>query len=217
MTAEGNSAREAVLQMWGIIQLGKALRVTKAFDKWRSVLMYASNYPARRKRTSMDVDKLIGVWLPIVKGIATSHDKKDLDAAEFAMDEALTPILAAPVKQIREFYTKLCAALKDDPAVPFFVWATFSAWGEVILKGAPDGEVVRLKKDIAGRIADLVEEDVRPDIQSAIVGALQWRSQGELEKVEAAVKAGAKPRLRGRESCLFLVVGDGPDAPTVML
>ena len=53
----------------------------------------------------------------------------------------------------------------------------------------------------------------------SLVHALQWRSPEKLAKVKDAVvkaqAAGEKPRLRGRESCLFLEVGGTEDEPEV--
>ena len=128
------------------------------------------------------------------------------------------PLISAPVKQLRAFYAALVDALKADQTIPMFVWTTFESWGEAILKKAPDGEVVELKKNIATRVADMVEKDVHADLKEALVGALQWRSPAQLEKIESGLKSGATPRLRGKESCLFLVVPcpDGTEA-TVML
>jgi hypothetical protein len=59
---------------------------------------------------------------------------------------------------------------------------------------------------------------VHADLKEALVGALQWRSEEQLKKIEEGVRSGAKPRLRGKESCLFLVVNEGTqDEAQVML
>ena len=50
-------------------------------------------------------------------GLATAHDKDAADRYEAAIEECLTPILAAPIKQVREFYPKLLKALKENPLV----------------------------------------------------------------------------------------------------
>jgi hypothetical protein len=221
--------RTAALGLWDVIQFGRQLQEKpwrlgedcKGKRSWlslRSMVAYASAYPSRRKRVPMKIDEMLALWVPIVKGLATSHGKDELDRCEFEIDRCLAPLLTAPVREIRDFYSQLVAALESDPTVPFFVWSAFKAWHEVILKTAPDEEVVKLKKDLAGEIAAMVEEAVRPDIGAAIRGALQWRAPEALEKVRDAVKAGAKPRLRGRESCLFLCVPDGQGGEaTVML
>ena len=117
------------------------------------------------------------------------------------------------MKQLRQFYKKLCDRLETDPTIPFFVWRSFKTWGDVILDKLPDGGVKKLRGDLAKKVADMVEAQIVPDLNEALVGALQWRDPATLEKIATAVEGGAKPRMRGRESCLFLEVG----GHTVML
>lgn len=226
-------ARAAAMCLWENVRTGQwiffRLRVNRRVpppgfdDGWnldvvRSFLMYAVEHPTRRKRTPMDVTAMVDRWLPIIRGLATAHHKGDVDKCEFAMDEHLTPLLSAPIKQVREFYAQLVERLKADPTIPFFVWAAFETWGDVVLKHAPDGDVKVLKTQLAAEIADMVEEDVKPDLKKAIAGALQWRGQETLEKVKAAVQKGGKARMVGRESCLFLHVPNGNGGEeTVML
>ncbi len=165
----------------------------------------------------MNVDLMVQNWVPIIRGLCTAHDKAPLDQCEFAMDEHLSPLLTAPVKQIREFYAKLVIALKADQSIPFFVWAWFESWGEVIIKTAPDGDIKELKTTIATEIAEMVEKDVQPDLKTAIAGALRWRSPESLEKIKTAVRSGGKARMVGRESCLFLEVDVDGKTERVML
>ena len=219
--------RSRVLGIWDTVQRARAWAIASWVDgrtgrsvgqlspawEMRSLLAYAVAYPSRRRRSPMDVEAMVQRWVPIIRSLSTAHSKDEIDRAEFAMEEHLAPLLTAPVAQIREFYSSLVAGLKGDPGIPLFVWAAFEAWHEVVVKKAPDEAVVRLKVDLATEIAAMVEADVRPDIGKAIAGALQWRAPEQLEAVKAAVKGGARPRLVGKESCLFLQVGDA----TVML
>lgn len=224
---EQTSVRDHVMAMWDIVQdtktiflrlvqvsrgsLGGDTRLT--LDTMRSWLMYAAEHPSRKRRTPVDIDAMVSKWVPIIRGLATAHDKDRLDRCEFIIEQHLLPLMAAPVAQLRAFYAKLVSALKSDPSIPFFVWVTFESWGEVILKSAPDGEVKQLKTKLATEIAELVEADVRPDLKSALIGALQWRPEKALEAIKAEVKNGGKAKLVGKESCLFLQVAD----QTVML
>jgi hypothetical protein len=58
-------------------------------------------------------------------------------------------------------------------------------------------------------VADAVEKNLdRGQLVEAIAGALQWRSGERLEAVKQRLDAGEKPRIRGRESCLFLEAGE---------
>jgi hypothetical protein len=169
-------------------------------------LMYAAEQPSRRRRIPMDVDAMVEKWLPIIKGLATAHDKATVDRCEFDSEEHLLPLTSAPVSQLRAFYKTLCNRLEADPTIPFFVWRSFRTWGDVILDKLPDGGVKKLRGDLAKRVADMVESQIIPDLNTALVGALQWRDAEQLQKIATAMEGGAKPRMRGRESCLFLEV-----------
>jgi hypothetical protein len=174
---------------------------------------------SRRKRVTMDVDAVVERWRKVIVGMCMAHDKDEADRHEAAVEDCLSPILAAPIKQVREFYPKLLAALKNDPAVPFLVWRSYEVWIDMVISKAPDEDIKQLKTDLAKEIVDLVEGDVRDQLPQAMVRALQWRSAETLEKVKSTVieeqEKGNKPRLRGRESCLFLEVGGTEDNPAV--
>ena len=171
----------------------------------------------QRKKGLMKVDALVEQWIEAVVGLCTAHDKDTYDAHDARADELLGPLLSAPVKDIREFYVKLQAKMRDDKRVPMIVWMGFEAWGEVMVKNAPDEGVKRLEKKLAGEIAELVEADIRDQIPEAIKRALQWRDPETLQAVKDTIESGAKPKLRGRESCLFLECGRGKKKVSVML
>lgn len=211
------SARDIVLSIWGVVQFGKRIALspdeTGEIGKWswqslQSWIAYALENWSRKRKTPMDVELMVKRWVPIIRGLSAAHSKDELDRCEFEAEEHLAPLLVAPVAQLRDFYGRLCEALRRDRRIPWFVCASFDAWHEVILKKAPDGEVRELRTKLAAEVAELVERDVQPDLRAALIGALQWRAPEDLEKIKATVKAGAKPRLQGRESCLFLVAGD---------
>jgi len=216
LPAVEQSVRDYVLSLWDVVEGAKNIMLwyrsgiarggCRSLHDLRALLMYACEMPSRRKRTPMNVPEMVQRWVPIIRGLATAHDKAPLDQCEFEMEDHLNPLLTAPVAQIRDFYAQLVAALKADPSIPFFVWAWFESWGEVILKKAPDGEVKELKSALAAEIATMVEAQVQPDLKQAIAAALQWRSPESLEKVRDAVATGGKARMVGRESCLFLEV-----------
>lgn len=210
------TVREHALSLWTITQLGmetfkgKFGNGTKLND-FLSLLAYGVEHPSRRRRVEMQVKAMVKTWVELIVGLSTAHTKDDLDRCEFGMEEHLSPLLTAPVAQIREFFAGLVVALEKDERVPFFVARMFDAYQEAILKKAPDGAVVELKKELAGEIAELVEKDIQADLRQALIGALQWRPPQALEKVRDAVRKGHKPRLRGRESCLFLCIPDPDD------
>jgi hypothetical protein len=171
-----------------------------------------------KKRIPMDVDKLVEAWSVAVVGLAVAHDKDEADRHEASIDSILTPLLAAPIKQVREFAPKLMERLKNDPQVPFLVWRPFEIWMDMVNK-APDEGVKELKTQLARDIADIVEEDLKPQLGEALVRALQWRSPEKLEEVRKVVERekekGNAPRLRGRESCLFMECGGTDEEPEV--
>lgn len=170
-----------------------------------------------KPRTPMNVDAMVGKWVDAIVGMCLAHDKDSYDAHDAKADELLGPLLAAPVREIREFYPKLLDAMKADSRVPMLVWMGFEAWGEVAVKDAPDEGVKRLKNKLAAEIAELVEEPIRDQIPNALKRALRWRDPETLEKVKETLQSGVKPKLRGRESCLFLEAGRGKNKVCVML
>jgi len=173
--------------------------------------------PSTKPRTPMNVEQLADQWIEAVVGMCLAHDKDTYDAHDARADELLGPILAAPIKQVREFYHRLLAKMKADPRVPMLIWMGFEAWGEVAVKDAPDDGVKRLKNKLAGEIAELVEEPIRDQIPGAIKRALRWRDPETLKAIKEKLQSGAKPKLRGRESCLFLEAGRGKKRVSVML
>jgi hypothetical protein len=173
------------------------------------------NHTGRSRRTPMDVDGMVAKWKTLIVGLSLAHDKDEADRIEASVEECLSPILAAPIKQVRTFAAKLMEALKADPKVPFLVWRPYEIWVSQ-MKDAPDGDVKELKTDLAKQIVDLVEKDVASQLPDAMVRALQWRSAAALEEMKGAVEKehakGGKARLTGKESCLFLsVVGNGTE------
>lgn len=209
------NVRAEILGIWTVVKLGEWAFVTMKHGRWSlsdvlGLFQYHSMFPTRRRRVPVkDMKGFVAMWVRLVKGISVSHNKSDVDECEFDLESAMIPILTAPVKELREFYKKLCVALREDPEVPFFVWSMFEAYGEAIIKPASRDEVVELKTKLAAEIAELVEGDIIPDLKSALIGALKWRAPEQLEAIKTAVTTKkAKPRMVGRESCLFLEVGD---------
>lgn len=172
-----------------------------------SFLAFACEHPSRRKRTAMDVEKMVETWLPLIVKLATAHDIDERDSASSQLDEYLTPIIAAPVSQIRTFYRELVKRMKADPSVPWSVWKLFEFWGENVLDKIEKEEVIGLKTELAKRIAENSFAQIpAEDWINSMVGALQWRDPAKLEKIQGALESGHKPRVRGKESCLFIEV-----------
>lgn len=200
--------RDAVLAGWDVWQFGSNLErgLTKRVKDLGTMIrwgLFAGRMTHRTKK--MNVEELVQKWLSAIVGMATAHDKDTYDHHDAKADELMTPILSAPIKQVREFYKKLRAALRADPRVPMLVWMGFEAWGEVVVKGAEDDEAIkRLKNKLAQEIVELVELEIQDQIPEAIRRALRWRDPETLKEVKEALEGGAKPKLIGRQSCLFL-------------
>lgn len=175
----------------------------------------------RTKRMPVNVEELVEKWKRLVVGLATAHDKDEADRYEAAIDECLTPLLKAPVKQVRAFAVKLRDALKTDPGVPYLVWRAYESWIDKVVLPAPDEDVMELKAELAQEIVSMVEDDAKRDLPAAMVRALQWRSSERLAEVRDTVarekEAGRGARVRGRESCLFLEAGPNLEVPDVCI
>jgi len=175
----------------------------------------------RTKRMPVDVEPLVENWKRLVVGLATAHDKDEADRYEAAIDDCLTPLLKAPVKQVREFAVRLRDSLKADPAVPYLVWRAYETWIDKVVLPAADEDVMELKAELAQEIVGMVEDEAKRDLPAAMVRALQWRSPERLAEVKDAVmrekQAGRGARLKGRESCLFLEIGGTEAQPEVCI
>ena len=176
-------------------------------------------HSGRNKKVKIDVDALVTKWHGMILGLSVAHDKDEADKWEAKVDECLSPILKAPVAQLREFAPKLRDSPKSDLAVPYLVWHGMEIWIDKVVLLAPDEEIKELKTNLAREIVEMVEDDAKRDLPAAMVRALQWRSPQKLEEVRSVVaieKAARRPvRLRGRESCLFLEAGGTDDEPKV--
>lgn len=178
---------------------------------------HSPNPRGKRRKELVDIDGMVKLWTDVVVGLALAHDRDDRDTFESRIDSLLTPILTAPVKQLREFYTKLVAALKEDKRVPWIIWEMFEYYGEETISKAPDEGIKHLKTKLAQSIVDMSEAEIKPQIGDAIVNALRWRDPEQLQEIKKKLEAGEKPKLRGKESCLFFEVGEGDKAVSVML
>lgn len=191
---------------------------TKHASSLGVLVWYGEKVKSRRKRNCMKVDEVVANWKDLIVRLTLAHDKDEADAAEADVERCLTPILTAPVKQLREFAPKLLAALKAEKQIPYIVWRAYEVWA-VQMEKAPDEDVKELKRDLAKDIADMVEEDVKAQLPDALIRALMWRSPKKLEEVKQVVEeekaAGRSVRLKGRESCLFLEAGGTEDEPKV--
>lgn len=210
--------RTAVLAAWDAAAwLGRYKGPDRKMTFLGHLLRYAFVHPSRKGRTTMDIPGMVSKWLEAIVGMSRAHSKDEYDAHDARTDELMGPLLAAPVAQLRTFYAQLLEKLQNDERVPMLVWIGFQAWGEVMVKDAPDEGVKRLKNQLAREIAHLVEQDIRDQIPQAIQRALRWRDPETLQQVKETLQAGAKPKLRGRESCLFLEAGRGKKKVCVML
>src|SRR5271157_1123357 len=129
-TESVSSLARAVIDARENLSLGLMEVTTK--HEWMhrlSFLAFACEHPSRRKRTVMDVQQMIENWLLLIRQLATAHDVDERDSASSQLDEFLTPIIAAPVVQIREFYRELVKRMKADPSMPWAVWRLFEFWG----------------------------------------------------------------------------------------
>ncbi len=173
---------------WGESRCRRSAAV--CINRLGSIIWYGDKYPhtGRNKRIAMDIDAMVAQWRKMIVGLALAHDKDEADRHEATVDECLTPILTAPIAQVRELGVKLLATLKADPQVPFLVWRSYEVWVERMVASAPDEGVKDLKMKLAREISDMVEQDVKDQLPEAIVRAMQWRSPETLDKFKRTVE-----------------------------
>ena len=169
-----------------------------------------------------DIEGLVNAWLESLVTMSTAHDHEDRSRMDEISDELMTPLLRAPIAQVREFARLVARKLEADPRVPFLVWSSFKRIIEPLVLKGPDGEAVELHNLLALEVANLVVPRLEPaELVKAMAGALQWRRPETLTQVKTALveQPTAKPELRGRQSCLFLhVISEaGADMASVVL
>lgn len=202
--------RDAVMQIWTVIDMSQfMMKRRKLYANMLICVWYACTQQyTRKKRIPMDISAMVDGWHRAIVALSTGHDKADVDHAEFAMEELMSPLLTAPVRQLRQFWTQLEVVLKADVRVPFFIWRMFETYGKVVVATATDQALIELKTTLAREVAELVEQEIQPDLMEALVGALRWRDRETLTQIRDSVKAGVKPKVVGKESCLFLQCGE---------
>lgn len=187
------------------------------------ILQYSDEYSrdhgrgGKKRKPIMDVDALVLRWRDMLIALAISHEPEDRTRADYQTDELMGPVLTAPIVQVRELATKLATALREDPRTPFMVWSTFEKVVAPMIVRGPDGPALELRRKLAMEVAELAQKSLDPaDWLVAMAGALQWRNAEALTEVKTAIEAGAKPKIRGRESCLFLEA-EKEDGATVLV
>lgn len=210
MSLRRKNIRGRILSIYELGKMALLLLPGQTFRKINVLIDYAHYNPGhgRRKVPLVNIDEIVKKWVDTVYGITFSHSKDELDKWEFTINEMLTPILTAPIKEVREFYVRLVAGLKADERIPWVVWRMFEGFGSEILSKAKDEEVIELKAKLAMEIAKLAEEEIKPQIAEAMANALMWRDPPALRRIKKALVKGEKPKLKGRESCLFMEVGN---------
>jgi len=174
-----------------------------------SALTYQTCHPTRKRRKPVDnFTDFAKQWKEVLVKLSMSHTKEDIDRADYKMDDLFNGLMAMPVKQVREFYDLLLAELKSDENVPYFIWKTIEAWKEKAVGVSQETEAKMLQAELAGELANILEPDLKPQLKQALADSLKWKSPEVLEKIRGAVSTGNRPSLKGRESCLFLEVGE---------
>jgi hypothetical protein len=201
-------------------KIGKRVGIVRKMREFGVMLLYGMKYGMTHRnkvKPMTNIDNLVDRWIEAIVGMCLAHDKDAYDAKDAEADTLLGPLLTAPVKQVRAFYLKLRDKMRADKRVPWLVVMGYEVWGKGLVEDAPDEGVKRLKNKLAGEIAELVELEIRDQIPEAIKRALRWRDPETLQAVKETLERGVKPKLRGRESCLFLEAGRGKKKVSVML
>lgn len=161
----------------------------------------------KKRRKHVDVPALVHLYHDALLTMSTAHTHEEHTRVERMTDDLMTPLLKAPVDQLREFAATLAAELKADERVPFMVWSTFERVCAPLIAARPQGKDMKLRDELAKETAELVEPTIpRADLVESIAGALKWRAPAQIKAVRDAVKSGGQVRVEGRQSCLFLAV-----------
>ena len=201
--------KETVRLTLAVVQIMRPhLQNCKGYELGR-FLTNRTCHPTRERRKPVDnLSDFATQWKEVLVKLTMSHTKEGIDQADYKMDDLFNGLIAMPVKQVREFYDLLLAELKSDENVPYFIWRTIEAWKEKAVGVSQETEAKMLQAELAGELANILEPDLKPQLKQALADSLKWKSPEVLEKIRGAVSTGNRPSLKGRESCLFLEVGE---------
>jgi hypothetical protein len=201
------TVKETVSMVPLLVEIFRIHLLGKKAKELAVALTYETCHPSRKRRKPVEnLREFANQWKEVLVKLSLSHTRESVDQADYRMDDLFTGLYAMPVKQVREFYDLLLAELKSDESVPYFIWKTVEHWKEQAVGVSQDVEAKMLQAELAGELAAVLEPILSPQLKEALTESLKWKSAETLTKVRSAVQAGEKPKLRGRESCLFLEV-----------
>jgi hypothetical protein len=201
------TVKESVMMVPIVVGLWRIISLDKKVENLAVALTQETCHPSRKRREPMEnLSEFARQWKDVLVKLSISHTREDVDQADYNMEDLFTGLFAMPVKQVREFYDLLLSELKSDESVPYFIWKTVEHWKEQAVGVSQDVEAKMLQAELAGELAAVLEPILSPQLKEALAESLKWKSAETLTKVRSAVEAGEKPKLRGRESCLFLEV-----------
>ena len=201
------TVKETVSLVPFLVELFRIHFVDEKAKKLAVALTQETCHPSRKRRKSMEnLSEFARQWKDVLVKLSISHTREGIDQADYRTDDLFTGLYAMPVKQVREFYDLLLTELKSDESVPYFIWKTVEHWKEQAVGTSQDVEAKMLQAELAGELATVLEPILSPQLKEALADSLKWKSAETLTKARSAVDAGEKPKLKGRESCLFLEV-----------
>jgi hypothetical protein len=226
MGFDARNPREWILSgLFAPVQVTWSLGAVRAAHRLGWALDYGDSMgrmcrPGKRRHdvTPEELTELAGRWHEALLVMATSHDPEAVTRMDETTEDLLRPLLTMPIEQVRSFTRDVSARLKADTRIPYLVWSHFHKLIEPMVLKGPDGKEVELAQVLAWEVAELALPKIEPEEWVAAIGdALQWRKPATLKRVKKALEApDAKPRLRGRESCLFLEL-DVEDGEPIMV
>jgi hypothetical protein len=163
-----------------------------------------------RRITVEDIEQFAELWKNTLLRLNLSHTREAIDEADYKIDELFQQFFLMPLKQVREFHTALLQILKDDEKVPFYLWKTVESWGLQPMSEAQEVEGWLLQTQMAKSLAEVLEPKLSPQLKEALINSLKWRGAETLETIKQAISKGHEPKLKGKESCLFLEI-DGKE------
>ena len=210
---ETHSPYDLIVDQYSLLYQALARR---ELSNWTSDAIVLLQWPiwSRTKRSPMtktEMSALVDQWHAGIRAAALAHDRESFDRAEWKSEDLMRQLFDAPIRQVREFYRLLVERLKADPSIPFWLWSTYEIHATAVKHAAKpeDRPGVRLRDDIAQQIAQAVAPMLLDQLPEALANSLRWRGDESLQRVKKAVDSGEHvPRLKGKESCLFLEVGD---------
>lgn len=164
----------------------------------------------KRHMTEEELRQLARDYLVFALRFAQVKTKEEYDALDYRGQDFLEKMMKMTKKNRERHMSILEEMAEQDPDCPYYLKEQIKQRRMLyrLFPKEPLGVTIGLdeRKQLAQEVAAMIEPQLKESVVKAVADALAWREKPVLEKLKAKVTKEAVT-LKGRESCIFLEVG----------